>query len=161
MLFHASIPARDAGKVAGLLAEVWSGEALPFPPVPGAFVVFAGDERATTLEIYPEDRTLEPTPVGGAIGIAPARAGFAPDHVAIASSLAPEAVLAIAGRAGWRAQVADRGGLFEVVELWLEDRYMVEVLTPRMQADYLSIMTADRWRGFLAAGPQAPGGVRA
>jgi len=161
MLFHASIPAHDAGKVAAVLAEIWGGEALPFPPVPGAFVVFAGDARATTLEIYPEDRTLEPSPVGVAIGRAPARAGFAPDHVAIASPLDPAGVLAIAAQAGWHAQVADRGGLFQVVELWLEDRYMVEVLTPQMQASYLAIMTADNWRGLLAAGPQAPGGVRA
>jgi hypothetical protein len=159
MLFHASIPAHDAGKVAAVLAEIWGGEALPFPPVPGAFVVFAGDERATTLEIYPEDRTLEPSPVGVAIGSAPARVGFVPDHVAMATPLSPEEVLAIAQRAGWRSQVADRGGLFQVVELWLEDRYMVEVLTPQMQASYLAFMTADKWRGFLADGPQAPGGV--
>ncbi|PWR20129.1 hypothetical protein DES42_10623 [Zavarzinia compransoris] len=161
MLFHASIPARDAAKVADVLAKVWRGEAMAFPPVPGAHVVFAGDERATTLEVYPDDRTLEPSPAGVAIGRGEGRHGYVGDHVAIASPLSVGEVLAIAAEAGWRAQEANRGDIFHVVELWLEDRYMVEVLTPDMQRDYVARVTPSAWRALLAAGPQAPGGVRA
>lgn len=161
MLFHASIPARDAEKVARILARVWQGEAMPFPPVPGAHVVFAPDERATTLEIYPDDRTLEPSPDGVAIGRGEARQGYVGDHVAIASPLSVQDLLALAGEAGWHAQEASRADIFHVVELWLENRYMVEVLTPEMQRDYVSRITPAAWRGLLAAGPQAPGGVQA
>jgi hypothetical protein len=161
MLFHASIPARDAAKVADVLARVWQGEAMPFPPVPGAYVVFARDERATTLEIYPDDRTLEPSSLGVAIGRGEVRSGYVGDHVAIASPLSAEELLAIAAEAGWRAQEASRADIFHVVELWLENRYMVEVLTPEMQRDYISRITAEAWRAMLAAGPQAPGGVQA
>lgn len=161
MLFHASIPAQDAEKVAAALAEIWQGEAMPFPPVPGAHVVFAGDERATTIEVYPDDRTLEPSTEGVAIGLGMPRRTYVGDHIAIATALSAEDILDIGGRFGWRAQVADRGGIFGVVEVWLENRYMVEVLTPSMQRDYMTRVTPTNWRGMLAAGPQAPGGVRA
>ncbi|MFA5122765.1 hypothetical protein [Zavarzinia sp.] len=163
MLFHASIPAQDAETAAAVLAEIWHGEALPFPPVPGAYVVFAGDERATTLEIYPAERTLEPSAEGVAVGLGDPRMGYVGDHVAIASARPASEIAAIARAAGWRVQVASRGGLFDVVEVWLENRYMIEVLSPEMQAAYCGLMTAANWRGLLAAGPgpQASGGVAA
>lgn len=159
MLFHASIPARDPATVAAVLADIWQGEAMPFPPVPGAHVVFAGDERATTLEIYPADRTLIPSDAGVAIGIRPPVAGAVGDHVAIASPRSVAEIEAIAGKAGWRVQVASRGGIFDVVEVWLEDRYLVEVLTPDMQAAYRDRVTPRNWRAMLATPLQAPGGV--
>ncbi len=159
MLFHASIPAGDPEKVAAVLAEIWQGEAMPFPPVPGAHVVFAGDDKATTLEIYPSNRTLVPSESGVAIGGGPAASGPVGDHVAIASPLSGAEIAAIAARAGWRVQVASRGGIFDVVEVWLEDRYLVEVLTPDMQADYIGRVTPANWRAMLSARPQAPGGL--
>ncbi|WP_109902267.1 hypothetical protein [Zavarzinia aquatilis] len=159
MLFHASIPARDPAKVAAVLADIWQGEAMPFPPVPGAHVVFAGDGRATTLEIYPHDRTLVPSDAGVAIGTAAPVAGAVGDHVAIASPRSVTEIEAIAGKAGWRVQLATRGGIFDVVELWLEDRYLVEVLTPDMQAAYIDRVTPGNWRAMLSAPLLAPGGV--
>lgn len=161
MLFHASIPAREVGKVASALAEIWQGEAMPFPPVPGAQVVFAGDERATTIEVYPDDRTLEPSPAGVAVGTGRPSRGFVGDHLAIASALSAEEIADIGARHGWRVQVADRGGVFGVVELWLENRYMIEVLTPEMQRDYMTRVTPANWRAMLGGGLAAPGGLRA
>lgn len=159
MLFHASIPAADPARVAHVLAALWRGEAMAFPPVPGAQVVFAGDERATTLEIYPLDRTLAPSADGVAISRRDGEAGYVGDHVAIASPLTIGEIEAVARAAGWRAQVASRGGIFDVVEVWLENRYMVEVLTPEMQADYRGRVTPENWRAMLAGSLQAPGGV--
>lgn len=159
MLFHASIPAREPEKVAAVLAEIWQGEAMPFPPVPGAHVVFAGDEKATTLEIYPSNRTLVPSEAGVAIGNGPGCGGPVGDHVAIATPLGVAEIEAIADKAGWRVQVASRGGIFDVVEIWLEDRYLVEILTPDMQADYIGRVTPANWRAMLSARLQAPGGV--
>jgi hypothetical protein len=48
--------------------------------------------------------------------------------------------MAIATREGWPAKYRKRGGLFGVVELWIEGRQMIEVLTPEMQSEYLSAM---------------------
>jgi hypothetical protein len=48
-------------------------------------------------------------------------------------------VFAIAAREGWEAKYRRRGGAFGVIELWLENRVMIEVLTDEMQAEYLSM----------------------
>ena len=51
-----------------------------------------------------------------------------------------EAILAIAAREGWSAKYRKRGGMFGVVEMWIEGRQMIEVLAPEMQAEYLAAM---------------------
>jgi hypothetical protein len=33
-----------------------------------------------------------------------------------------------------------RGGSFDVIELWIEDHFLIEVLTPEMQRDYIAGM---------------------
>jgi hypothetical protein len=57
----------------------------------------------------------------------------------VASPLAETEVFAIAAREGWEAKYRRRGGAFGVIELWLENRVMIEVLTDEMQAEYLSM----------------------
>ena len=42
-----------------------------------------------------------------------------------------------------------RGGMFGVIEIWIEGRQMIEVLTPDMQAEYVSTMSAENWRAML------------
>ena len=38
---------------------------------------------------------------------------------------------------------------FDVVELWVENRVMLEILTDEMQAEYLESTTTPRWLGAL------------
>jgi hypothetical protein len=64
--------------------------------------------------------------------------------------------MAIAVREGWPAKYRKRGGMFGVIEIWIEGRQMIEVLTPDMQAEYKSTMSAANWRAMLdAAGAAA------
>jgi hypothetical protein len=65
---------------------------------------------------------------------------FNPTHGAIATGLDRDAVLAIAAREAWPAKYRKRGGMFGVIELWIEGRQMMEVLTPEMQSEYLAVM---------------------
>ena len=54
MIFHFSIAAKDPQRAARVIAELWRGEAFPFPPVAqGSWVAMAGDERNSTIEVYP------------------------------------------------------------------------------------------------------------
>ena len=69
--------------------------------------------------------------------------------------LEPKEVYAIAEREGWPAKYRKRGGVFGVIELWIEGRQMVEVLTPEMQAEYLAGMNIANWKRMLAARAQA------
>jgi len=68
---------------------------------------------------------------------------------AIATALDEAAVFAIAEREGWPAKYRRRGGVFGVIELWIEGRQMLEVLTPEMQAEYRSAVTIENWRRML------------
>jgi len=142
MLFHMSIAAENPRHVAGVLAELWQGEARPFPPVSDdGWVALAGDERGTLIEVYPHGTVLrEGDGDVDAYGDPSGTDRFSASHGAIATDLDREAVLAIAEREGWPAKYRKRGGLFGVVELWIEGRQMMEVLTPEMQAEYLAAM---------------------
>jgi hypothetical protein len=142
MLFHMSIAADDPKHVAGVLAELWQGEARPFPPVSdNGWVALAGDERGTLIEVYPQGTVLRESEGDvDAHGDPSGSDRFSASHGAIATNLDRDAVLALAEREGWPAKYRKRGGLFGVVELWIEGRQMMEVLTPEMQAEYLAAM---------------------
>ena len=46
----------------------------------------------------------------------------------------------MANREGWRTLVCNRdGGLFQVIEVWVENRFMLEVFTPAMTKRYREI----------------------
>lgn len=156
MIFHISIDADDPERVGAALARLWRGEVLPFPPVAtGSVIVMAGDHRNSAIEIYPRGAELEPVD-GDADPVAPVAASpsrRSATHAAIATPLAFEEVMAIAAEEGWLAKHRKRGGLFGVVEMWIEGRLMIEVLTPQMQAEYLAAMTPDGWRAALVNAP--------
>ncbi|MBI1197590.1 MAG: hypothetical protein GC203_06995 [Phenylobacterium sp.] len=162
MIFHLSIAARDPRHVASVIAELWGGEALPFPPVAqGSWVAMAGDERGTTMEVYPAGAELRPAEgdADATAAMNPSPARHVATHAAIASPLSAEAVQAIAAREGWLSKYRKRGGVFGVIEFWLENAVMLEVLTPEMQQEYTGFMSPDAWRAMLAAGP--PGAAAA
>ena len=142
MLFHMSIAADDPRHVASVIAELWGGRAVPFPPVSdNGWIALSGDERGTALEVYPQGTVLRESEGDvDAHGEASGTDRFTATHGAIATYLGQEAVLAIAEREGWPAKYRKRGGLFGVVELWIEGRQMMEVLTPEMQEEYLATM---------------------
>lgn len=142
MLYHISIDADDPQRVATVIAELWGGEVAPFPPViAGSWVALAGDARGSLVEVYPRGTELEiaegDADSFGLIGT-PARRSAT--HFAMATAMDKAAVFAIAAREGWPAKYRKRGGMFGVVELWIEGWRMIEVLTPVMQAEYLDTM---------------------
>lgn len=155
MLFHLSIEADRPEHVATVIAELWGGRALPFPPVgTGSWMAFANDERATIIEVYPRGTELHEAAGGAdAFGVRaehPRR--FGATHMAIGTGLGIDDVLAVARREGWSAKVCKRGGKFRVIEMWIEGCQMVEVLTPEMQAEYRDAVTIENWEAMLRNG---------
>jgi hypothetical protein len=144
MLFHMSIAAQDPQRVASVIAEFWGGSAKRFPPISdNGWIALANDERGTCLEVYPRGTVLRETAGDAdAHGEASGQDPFTATHGAIATALDDQQVLAIARREGWPAKYRKRGGLFGVIELWVEGRQMLEVLTPQMQSEYLQAMGA-------------------
>lgn len=158
MIHHVSFAAEDPERAARAVAEIWGGEAFPFPPVArGSWVAISGDARGTTMEFYPAGLELHPTD-GDADGEArpsEAPARFTASHAAIATGLDAEAVHAIARRHGWLSKYRKRGGIFGVIEFWVENSFMLEVMTPEMQREYTDFMSPASWRALLARGRPA------
>jgi hypothetical protein len=153
MLFHASIPARNPENVARVIAELWGGFHAPFPSFPDSWMAIAGDDRGSIIETYPCDRVIFPG--SGQNSFVPGEsktAQYSAFHIAVASKLTPDQVLAIGEREGWRAVRCTRGqNFFDVIELWIEDIIMIEVLTEEMQQQYLAFATPENFRAFAAA----------
>lgn len=152
MLFHISIAAERPEQAARLVAELWRGRAYPFPPVAeGSWIAMAGDERGSAVEVYPLGTELHQgdgeamvRPVAGR----PSRNG--PVHVAIATELGVDEVKTIAERFGAPAKLCSRGP-FHVIEVWVEGCFMIEVLTPEMQSEYLANLHFAGYERFLAS----------
>jgi hypothetical protein len=153
MLFHMSMAAERPEQAARLIAELWGGHAYPFPPVAeGSWIAMAGDDKGSAIEVYPLGTELHEGEGEAMVRPAaghPVRHG--PVHVAIATQLSVNEVKAIAARAAAPAKVCARGP-FHVIELWVEGIFMIEVLTPEMQAEYLGNMHVRGWEAFLESG---------
>jgi len=158
MLFHASISAYDPARVAAVLAEMMGGEAMPFPPVPGSHIALAGDRYGTAIEVYPAGQALVPgeTEVECTTVADPDRPSDT--HLAIGVALSEAELARIADREWWLCRICSRGGYFRVVEIWVENRILIEALTPEMQAEYRAIAHPGNWRAMLAG---LPGAVKA
>jgi hypothetical protein len=152
MLFHISIAAERPKQAARLVAELWGGRAYPFPPVAqGSWIAMAGDERGSAIEVYPLGTELhegDGESMARALAGRPSRHG--PVHVAIATQLDVDEVKGIAQRFGAPAKLCSRGP-FQVIEVWVEGCFMIEVLTPRMQAEYLASLNFAGYERFLAS----------
>ena len=67
---------------------------------------------------------------------------FVATHLTLSVDRAVDEVVALADRAGWRTQVVSRGP-HDVIELWVENAVMVEVMTPEMTDDFLAAVRPD------------------
>jgi hypothetical protein len=61
-------------------------------------------------------------------------------------------IFSLALREGWPAKYCRRGGIFGVIELWIEGCQLVEVLTDEMQREYLDFISVEKWNAMLEAG---------
>lgn len=155
MLFHFSIAANEPERVCRVMAQFIGGEAMPFPPVSdNGWIALADDENRTAVEVYPLFTVLrEVEGDADAIGELEGMDAYTATHAAIGTDLNVEEILRIAEREGWPAKYRKRGDQFGVIELWVEGRQMIELLTPEMQAEYRATTTIAGWKALLAAGP--------
>ncbi len=155
MIHHLSIAARDPQHVAGVLAELMGGVAVPFPPNPGSFFALQRDAHGSGVEVHPAGTELRPGGDHGA-GFAKREAhGFGPTHFALSVGTSADAVEAIARREGWHCYRCDRGP-FHVIEVWLENESMVEVLPPEYAAEYLAFARPEGIEAALRAAAARP-----
>ncbi|HLO84991.1 MAG TPA: hypothetical protein VK203_08285 [Nostocaceae cyanobacterium] len=150
MIHHLSIPANNPRHVAEVLAKIWNGQAAPFPPHSGSYMAIAHDEYGTMIEVHPFGTELIP-----GMGEQPAQfqvseylSPYSPVHAAISVPLSQEKIEEIAAQEGWRALRCHRGN-FDVIEFWIENHLMLELLTPEMATQYLQFSQKRSLEQFL------------
>ena len=154
MIHHLSIAARDPKHVAGVLAELMGGKAVPFPPNPGSFFALQLDEHGSGVEVYPAGTELEPGgDVGGSFMKREAR-GYGSTHFALSVKTDPDTVKKVAEKAGWHCYDCNRGP-FHVIEVWVENDTMVEILPPDFAAEYLAWTRPDTVATRMAKAPSS------
>ncbi|MBV9826002.1 MAG: hypothetical protein JO001_10025 [Alphaproteobacteria bacterium] len=143
MIHHVSIPAREPERVAQVLAELMGGKCFPFGPLEGAYMAASGDEHGTMIEVYPDQSTLDiprnDDQVVFGKNAAPPQTW--PFHVLLSVPREPAEIEAIGAREGWRAKTFGRGmqgqkPFFHVIEFWVENRLMLEIVSPAMAQEY-------------------------
>lgn len=157
MIHHFSIPAENPLHVAQVLAEVWQGQCAPFPPHPGSYMVMALDEHGTMIEIYPIGTELIPGDGCEQVEFSqnPFTSPYVATHAAISVPTSEAEIERIADREGWRSVRCDREGFFEVIEFWVENTLMLELLTPAMAAQYVNFMQPANLAKLFAAQAEA------
>lgn len=155
MLFHASFPARDPKRAAEAVARLWGGAAFPFPVFEGSYIAIEGDKFGSAIEFCPSGQVLVP---GSEEAEADRQrpAGPSESHLAISTKLSEAEVHALAAENGWQVRTCWRGEtLFRVIEMWVDNTFLIEVLTEEMQKEYTAFMTPKGYAAFLDSMSQA------
>lgn len=154
MIHHFSIAVEDPLHVAEVLAEIFQGSSVPFPAYPDSHMLVAMDEFGTLIELYPLGTELMP----GREAAAELRFEANPQlhrhhtatHAAISVPTTESMIKEIAEREGWRAVRCNRDGFFDVIELWIENCILLELLPPELQSAYVNFMQPFRTKAGIA-----------
>lgn len=152
MIHHISIPAENPQQVAQVLSEIWHGQVAPFPAYADSYVVFNLDHAGTLIEVYPLGTELVPGMEQQQVNFVKniPVASYTATHAAISVPIDADEIMAIAQRVGWRAVKCDRDGFFTVIEFWVENRLLLELMSPDLVSQYLSFMQPQRLQKLLA-----------
>ena len=150
MIAHASIPADDTRKTAAVLADLMQGEALPFPPAgPNGWKVWSGDGDID-LEVVPRGATIRREETQANWRASEIASRLTEVHLAVCVNRPESEIIAIAEKAGWPARHCVRGGIFSLVEVWVDDCFLIELLDPAQARQYKERVTATTWKKKLA-----------
>ena len=140
MIHHYSIPVQDTKHVAEVFADLFAGTITPFGPYENAYIVWFGDEYGSAIEFYPVGTEMLPSAAGEQTDFQhnASYSRYSATHAAISIKRSREEIFNIAERQGWRALELSRGG-FNVIEFWIENSIMIELLTVDMSKDYLAL----------------------
>jgi hypothetical protein len=150
LCFSRRLPSTHPQSAATTVARILGREAMPFPVVPGAWIAWSY-EGVTELEVVPRGLGYTRAAAGKEPEAAHTLADAAASgwHVAIGTTVSAAEVVRLAHAAGWPAQICDRAGFFELVEIWIDDACLVEVLDAPMLRQYRTAFSAQSWKAAL------------
>ena len=132
MIHHLSISAQNPQHVAQVLAEILQGQPTPHPFNPGGYIIFPFDEYGTKIEVYPLGTEIVPgeSEELRAYIQNTADSQSTATHVMLSVPINVEQIEQIAAREDWLVQRTSFG--FDFMMLWVENRLLIELLTPEM-----------------------------
>ena len=139
MIHHVSIPALNPANVAKVLAELLGGSVSQFGPYQNSYIAWARDRHGTAIEVFPTGTELFPAEGPGQAQFKhnANHTGLTTTHIAVSVDIDADSIIALAQRESWRAVELSRGS-FRVIEFWVENRVMLEILPPEMAREYLA-----------------------
>lgn len=139
MIHHLSIPATDPRHVAEVLVELFDGTLTGFGPYRDSYIAWATDEYGTAIEVYPAGTEMYPPDGAGQARFRHSSSAtpFVATHATVSIDRTATELHAIADREGWRAVRLSRGP-HDVIEFWIENAVMLELMTREMTHDYLA-----------------------
>jgi hypothetical protein len=130
-----------------VLAELLQGQSVPFPGYPGSYVALAFDLQGTMVEVHPFGTALFPGDTANEASHLlpnPAASMYTANHTAISVPVGTAQIQAISEREGWRMIHCRRGdNYFDVIEFWIENQLLIELLPPEIVDKYLAFMSPE------------------
>ncbi len=144
MIHHISIAADNPLHVSQVLAELLQGKSIPFPGYSESYIALALDEQGTMIEVHPFGTALFPgqwADEPSHLRPHPRASHYIANHTAISVPVSAAQIQKIAKREDWRMVEAHRGeNYFVVIELWVENQLLIELLPPEIVDQYLTFM---------------------
>lgn len=150
MIYHVSLAVNNPLHVAKVIAELWQGRAIPFPDRPGSYFTISMDRYGTAIAFMPKGTVLEPGSSLESVRFSnpnPDGTGYTATHVNIAVPISEAQIYEIADREGWRAVRCKHGDL-ELIEFWVENEILLELLPPTLMEQYLIMVQPENLKAF-------------
>jgi hypothetical protein len=152
MIHHISLAVHNPLRVAQIVAELWQGRAVPFPHHPGSYMALSFDSYGTAIEFFPKGTVLKPDSDSVGFYNSNSDAGYTATHANLAVPISETQIYEIADREGWRAVRCQRAGLIDLIEFWVENEVMLELIPPSLMERYRATVEPENLKKLLASG---------
>lgn len=144
MIRHISIDVHNPLRVASVLAEIWNGKAYHFL-YPNSYHVMPCDSYGTGIVVFPRGTVWVPgADAQSARLLSDVSTDLVAVHAAISVPINQQQIEQIGRREGWRVLTREQGdGPFRLVEFWIENRILFELLPPGFETQYLHTMQSE------------------
>ncbi|UBF27246.1 hypothetical protein K9N68_04580 [Kovacikia minuta CCNUW1] len=149
MIHHISLAVNDPLHVAQVVAELWQGRAIPFPHYPGSYFAVNLDPYGTAIEFFPKGTVLKPDSTSVGFYNSSAATGYTATHANLAVPISEAEIYKIADREGWRAIRCRRADLFDLIEFWLENEVLLELMPPSLMEEYRAMVQPENLKLVL------------
>lgn len=149
MILHASVVADEPKTTAETLARLFGGIALPVGPGEGTWSAIGPDPIGNTISVLARGSEFHRAGehVETRVGAPVRHSAF---HMLIDTALSEGEVLALARERGCNALRAKHGA-FDVIEFWIDDCLLIEVVTPQLGQAYRDMVHSEELRARLIA----------